>query len=653
MTERKCNSHLSNFINSISSSLFPSHDSIIFASMARKVLLSLLFLPLLTTLIAVTASQVSIKSTGLYAFPCSDRNKTCTSLLYQHNGLRKDQIATFYSVNTSQISTISHSGSKDFFVTVPCSCKQVNSTAGLTEGYFYRTFYKLQQNDTFVNVSSQIYSGQAWEAGGEEDSYVAGEVVPIDLLCGCVESDSQIMVTYTVQLHDTLSDIAIKLAARTSEIEKYNRILNQNPGFIDVGWVLFVPMETNGISPEKAGSSTGKGHKWTILVGILSAVALLLLCTLAIILFMRNRYRKNSEKDMKTMSKSFTAGKLSSLQRQYTRKERMEDVTAFETERAVIFSLEEIEEATYSFDETRKIGEGGYGSVYFGVIGEQEVAVKKMRSNKSKEFFAELKVLCKIHHINVVELLGYASGDDHLYLVYEYIQNGSLSDHLHDPLLKGYQPLSWTVRAQIALDTAKGIEYIHDHTKARYVHRDIKTSNILLDEGPRAKVADFGLAKLVGRANEDDFIATRLVGTPGYLPPESVKELQVTTKTDVFAFGVVVAELITGQRALIRDNREPNKMKSLITVISKIFKDEEPEAALESVIDGNLKGSYPMEDVYKMAEIAEWCLSEDAVNRPEMREIVVALSQIVVSSTEWEASLGGDSHVFSGLFSGR
>ncbi|GFY91413.1 protein kinase family protein [Actinidia rufa] len=528
--------------------------------MARKDLLSLLFLPLLTTLIAVTASQVSIQSTGLYPFPCSDSNKTCTSLLYQHNGLRKDQIATFYSVNISQISTISHSGSKDFFVMVPCSCKQVNSTAGLTEGYFYRTSYKLQQNDTFVNVSSQIYSGQAWEAGGEEDSYVAGEVVPIDLLCGCVESDSQIMVTYTVQLHDTLSDIAIKLSARTSEIEKYNRILNQNPGFIDVGWVLFVPMEKNGTE------------------------------------FHPKR------------------------QRQYTRKEHMEDVTAFETERAVIFSLEEIEEATYSFDETRKIGEGGYGSVYFGVIGEQEVAVKKMRSNKSKEFFAELKVLCKIHHINVVELLGYASGDDHLYLVYEYIQNGSLSDHLHDPLLKAsFLDSEGTDRSR----HCKGIEYIHDHTKARYVHRDIKTSNILLDEGPRAKVADFGLAKLVGRANEDDFIATRLVGTPDIFllsKFSSVKELQVTTKTDVFAFGVVVAELITGQRALIRDNREPNKMKSLITV---------------------------------MAEIAEWCLSEDAVNRPEMREIVVALSQIVVSSTEWEASLGGDSHVFSGLFSGR
>ncbi|KAM0984183.1 hypothetical protein PS2_011384 [Malus domestica] len=180
----------------------------------------------------------------------------------------------------------------------------------------------------------------------------------------------------------------------------------------------------------------------------------------------------------------------------------------------------------------------GYGSVFFGVIRKKEVAIKKTRSNSTKEFFAELKVLCKIHHINVVELLGYATGDDHLYLVYEYVQNGLLSEHLHNLLLKGHQPLTWTARTQIALDTAKGIEYIHEHTKAQYVHRDIKTSNIPLDEGLRAKVADFGLAKLVGRTNEEDVIATRLVGTPGYLPPESVKELQMTHKTDVFAFGV-------------------------------------------------------------------------------------------------------------------
>uniref|UniRef100_A0A0D9YA92 Protein kinase domain-containing protein n=1 Tax=Oryza glumipatula TaxID=40148 RepID=A0A0D9YA92_9ORYZ len=328
-------------------------------------------------------------------------------------------------------------------------------------------------------------------------------------------------------------------------------------------------------------------------------------------------------------------------------------IDPFQTERPVIFSLIAIEDATSTFDEKRKIGEGGYGSVYLGFIGTHEIAVKKMKASKSKEFFAELKVLCKIHHINVVELIGYAAGDDHLYLVYEYVQNGSLSEHLHDPLLKGHQPLSWTARTQIAMDSARGIEYIHDHTKTCYVHRDIKTSNILLDNGLRAKVADFGLVKLVQRSDEDECLATRLVGTPGYLPPESVLELHMTTKSDVYAFGVVLAELITGLRALVRDNKEANKTKSLISIMRKAFKPEDLESSLETIVDPYLKDNYPIEEVCKLANISMWCLSEDPLHRPEMREVLPILAQIHMASIEWEASLGGDGEVFSGVSNGR
>lgn len=329
------------------------------------------------------------------------------------------------------------------------------------------------------------------------------------------------------------------------------------------------------------------------------------------------------------------------------------DIDPFQTERPVIFSLKAVGDATANFDEKRKIGEGGYGMVYLGFIGTHEIAVKMMKDSKSKEFFAELKVLCKVHHINVVELIGYASGEDHLYLVYEYVQNGSLSEHLHDPLLKGHQPLSWTARTQIATDAARGIEYIHDHTKACYVHRDIKTSNILLDDGLRAKVADFGLVKLVERSDEEDCLATRLVGTPGYLPPESVRELHMTTKSDVYAFGVVLAELITGLRALVRDNKEANKTKSLISTMRKAFKSEDVESSLENIIDPSLKDNYPIEEVCKLANISMWCLSEDPLDRPEMREIMPMLSRIHLTSIEWEASLGGDHEVFSGVFNGR
>ncbi|KAG4403064.1 hypothetical protein GLYMA_01G027100v4 [Glycine max] len=556
-------------------------------------LLSLLLTLLATSCLSATvfSLQVSIKTTYLEPFKCSPKITTCNASLYHISyGNNIDDIATFYSVSTSQIKPIMRTTEQDYLITVPCSC---NDTNGLG-GYFYDTTYKVKSNDTFVNINNFVYSGQAWPINGELDQ---NEELTIHLPCGCSEkSDSQIVVTYTVQRNDTPVSIAALLNATLDDMVSMNEVLAQNPSFIDVTWVLYVPRELNGLPLSKGKD---KKQKLEIIIGILA------------------------------------------------------DATTFESERPVIYALEEIEDATNNFDETRRIGVGGYGTVYFGMLEEKEVAVKKMRSNKSKEFYAELKALCRIHHINIVELLGYASGDDHLYLVYEFVPNGSLCEHLHDPLLKGHQPLSWCARIQIALDAAKGLEYIHDYTKARYVHRDIKTSNILLDEKLRAKVADFGLAKLVERTNDEELIATRLVGTPGYLPPESVKELQVTIKTDVFAFGVVLAELITGKRALFRDNQEASNMKSLTSVVGQIFKDDDPETVLADAIDGNLQRSYPMEDVYKMAELAHWCLCEDPNVRPEMREIVVALSQIVMSSTEWEASLGGDREVFSGVLDGR
>ncbi|CAI0390380.1 unnamed protein product [Linum tenue] len=431
----------------------------------------------------------------MYPFNCSQSTTTtCNASLYHATSLgRHDstrQIATYYSVNETQLHPITGIHNRqDYLVTVPCSCGTVSGTTA----YFHAVNYAVQQGDTFSDVSAEVYSGQVWVVGDEKQRFVAGNNVTMNLVCGCLdgkgteEEEGEVIVTYTVEDGDTL-------AASLSRVVGLNELLTQNPGFIDVGWVLYV----------LKGSQVGCGD--------------------------------------------FEKG-------------------YFDAEGPVRYNIEEIEEATNNFDESKKIGEGGYAKVFFGILRGQEVAVKMMRSNKSKEFYAELKVLCKVHHINVVELLGYASGDDHVFLVYEYVRNGSLSDHLHDPLLRGYQPLSWSARTQIAVDAAKGIEYIHDHTKTRYVHRDIKSTNILLDDCLRAKVADFGLAKLVERSNDDELIATRLVGTPGYLPPESVKELQVTSKTDVFAFGVLLGELITGKRALVRDNKEPGRLKSLITTV--------------------------------------------------------------------------------------
>ncbi|KAJ0914967.1 putative protein kinase RLK-Pelle-LysM family [Helianthus annuus] len=507
---------------------------------------------LLLVIVIVTSSLIHtiIALPNEFPFTCFKDSKPCNSILYQHNDLTEDSISSLYLVNKSQIQTIGQGDKRHHLVTVRCSCQNVKNTIA----YFYDTIYPIKEHDTFLKVSDQLYSGQVWAIGDEGSNFPAGTNATMHLLCGCAETDSQVMVTYTVEPLDTLSDIADRLSAEVSEIESVNSALVQKTGFIEVGWVLYIPMYKNGAPSRKL--KKGKDHKWAIIFGTLLSVVAVLLCVSIILMFMkRKRSKKHDNENLKAESKIMSFNKsVASTHARYLSKESMEGqsslqsssrfivsnntthefnsgvyvytgLTGFDTERPLIYDFNEIAEATNNFDDTRKIGEGGYGSVYFGILGEKEVAIKKMRSNKSKEFLAELKVLCKIHHINV-----------------------------------------------IALDAAKGIEYIHDHTKERYVHRDIKISNILLDDRLRAKVADFGLAKLVGRTNDDDFVATRLVGTPGYLPPESVKELHVTTKTDVFAFGVVLAELITGKRALMRDNREPNKMKSLITVVSLYWK---------------------------------------------------------------------------------
>ncbi|CAI9283839.1 unnamed protein product [Lactuca saligna] len=587
--------------------------------------------------------NVVIKSTFMYPLTCSNYTRTCNSYLYHiSKGQNLKQISTLYSVNTSKITPINHNSNIDYLVSVQCSCKKDNSSS---DGYYlYDTVYKQKPaRESVEYISNEYYSGQVWNVSGEN------EELNVRLVCGCLENESnKEVVTYTVQSGDTMLAISKLLSAKEVEVEDMNRVLTKDPNSIDIGWVLFVPQEKNKIRDSKSR----KMKAWMIIVFIVLALVLVLVVLSLLFLFKKRQDHGIKKDEPKSMRTNLNAEK-KSLEDHFLNIDMEEATTSIESEKPVIISLEEIEEATNNFDEARKIGEGGFGKVYFGIIRGREAAIKKMRSSKSKEFFAELKVLCRIHHNNVVQLLGYASGDSHLYLVYEYVQNGTLSEHLQDPLLKGHQPLSWTARANIALDAARGIEYIHDHTKARYVHRDIKTSNILLDMGLKAKVADFGLTKFVERANEEDFIATRVVGTPGYLAPESICEMQTTSKTDVFAFGVVLAELITGQQALARDKHDPKKLKTLVAVFRAIFQDQDSVAALEAQIDTNLKGSYPIEEANKMAETAMLCLSEDPCNRPEMRNVVTMLSQIVMSSIEWEASLGGTSQVFSGLFNGR
>lgn len=335
-------------------------------------------------------------------------------------------------------------------------------------------------------------------------------------------------------------------------------------------------------------------------------------------------------------------------------------VDVFDREKSIVFTYEEILASTDSFSDANLLGHGTYGSVYYGVLRDQEVAIKRMTATKTKEFIVEIKVLCKVHHASLVELIGYAASKDELFLVYEYSQKGSLKDHLHDPQSKGYTSLSWICRVQIALDAARGLEYIHEHTKDHYVHRDIKSSNILLDGSFRAKISDFGLAKLVVKSNDAEASVTKVVGTFGYLAPEYLRDGLATTKSDVYAFGVVIFELISGKEAITRtdgistgSNSERRSLASVMLSALRNCPNSMYMGSRKDCIDPNLMDLYPHDCVYKMAMLAIQCVEEDPVLRPDMKQAVITLSQILLSSIEWEATLAGNSQVFSGLVAGR
>ncbi|KAL7166135.1 hypothetical protein ACSBR2_036920 [Camellia fascicularis] len=203
----------------------------------------------------------------------------------------------------------------------------------------------------------------------------------------------------------------------------------------------------------------------------------------------------------------------------------------------------------------------------------------------------------------------------------------------------GFKPLPWTTRVQIALDAAKGLEYIHLYTKPYYVHRDVKSSNILLDSAFHAKIADFGLVKLLEHAPDADTAASRIVGTFGYLAPEYVRDGRITTKSDVYSFGVVLMELLTGQPALSRDASPGNiqyiEHRSLVEYMLSVLENNDPFTELSQCIDPTLT-HYHKDSLLQMALLSKDCVDEDWNRRPDMCEVVLRLSHTFLCSKQWE-----------------
>jgi serine/threonine protein kinase len=253
--------------------------------------------------------------------------------------------------------------------------------------------------------------------------------------------------------------------------------------------------------------------------------------------------------------------------------------------------------------------------VYRGEFGGEILAVKKM----SRDVTKEVNILKRINHFNLIKLEGVCENRGCFYLVLEYMENGSLREWLS--CKKFEETGNWAQRIQIALDVANGLYYLHSFTEPAYVHKDIKSSNVLLNGNLRAKIANFSLA----RAATSAAMTKHVVGSIGYMAPEYVREGQVTPKIDVYAFGVILLELITGKDAVFtQDGREA----LLSTEIFSIMENKNPEVELDFFVDPALKGSCGTNFALCLAKVSVACLMKEPARRPSMEEVVSVLLKI-------------------------
>ncbi|KAK3407129.1 hypothetical protein EUGRSUZ_K03237 [Eucalyptus grandis] len=284
------------------------------------------------------------------------------------------------------------------------------------------------------------------------------------------------------------------------------------------------------------------------------------------------------------------------------------------------FAYNDLKTITNEFD--RKLGEGGFGSVFEGTLSDgTKVAVKRLDGfgQVKKSFLAEVETLGSIHHMNLVRLMGFCVEKSHKLLIYEYMSNGSLDRWIFHK--SNECVLDWQQRKKIILDIAKGLNYLHEDCRQKIVHLDIKPQNILLDENFNAKVADFGLSKLIDK--DQSQIITTMRGTPGYLAPEWLSAA-ITEKVDVYSFGVVILEILCGRKIFDRSLDEEDMY------LLSLFKRKAEEERLLDIVD---KSSDDMQlngpNAVNMMRIAAWCLQGDYIKRPPMSMVIKALEGIV------------------------
>lgn len=313
-------------------------------------------------------------------------------------------------------------------------------------------------------------------------------------------------------------------------------------------------------------------------------------------------------------------------------KERKEKLNAKNSGKSArIFTGKEITKATNNFSKDNLIGSGGFGEVFKGILHDGTItAIKRAKLGNTKgtdQVINEVRILCQVNHRSLVRLFGCCVDLEQPIMIYEHIPNGTLFEHLHCQHSGKWTPLTWQRRLRIAHQTAEGLAYLHSAAVPPIYHRDVKSSNILLDERLNAKVSDFGLSRLVETTeNNDSHIFTCAQGTLGYLDPEYYRNFQLTDKSDVYSFGVVLLEVLTSKKAIDFNREEENV--NLVVYMKKIMDEDKLIDALDPMLkEGASK--LELETMKALGSLSAACLDEKRQNRPSMKEVADEIEYII------------------------
>ncbi|PKA56570.1 Protein LYK5 [Apostasia shenzhenica] len=594
-------------------------------------------------------------------YSCNGLRPSCQSFLTfraESPYLSPPLIAFLLSADTANISRINSvpdvatlPAGELLIVPVPCFCS----------GQFYQhnASYTLKSaGENYFTVANDTYQGlSACQALIDQNHFdsrhlKSGDQIVVPLRCACptlnqTSAGVRYLLSYLVTWGDDIPTIANRFNADYPSVLAANNLTAKSTIFPFTTLLIPLTTEPTRISsapspPPDVSQPSGAGgssNKWVFAgVGIGAGVLILLgFPSLFFCLWRRRRRRQIQRKKGKLVSSSEDYGglpfKSSSTPSMTTPSPLASSVIRelLDSMTLTLYKFDELKRATGNFDEDHRIR----GSVFRGIFNGDAAAVKRLKGDVSNE----INILKQISHSNVIKLSGFCLHEGNTYMVYEFADLGSLSDWLHHKkniFGDSSTSLTWKQRIQIACDVADGLNYLHNYTNPPYIHKNLKSNNILLSRDFRAKVANFGLARPVEEEEGGSRQLTRhVVGTQGYMSPEYLEHGLITPKLDVFAFGVLLLELLSGKEASFAKEEERREVL-LWAAIDDILSGEDVINKLRRFIDHRLGDDYPFELAFAMAELAKRCVARDPAARPNMMEVLVSLSAICNSTLDWE-----------------